>query len=193
MAEQSNLPEVFSTEEADPYVATTVDHGAGKHVEPSLLGLAPYQWVSISMLVLLLIAFAYAKVHKTIAGGLDNRIAAIREQLDEAKKLRAEAEALRDEYAGKITNAEKDAAAMVDNARAEADAIIAKAEADTKATIARRKQMAEDKIAAAERDAVQDLKARAADAATAASRKLIREEYGAESDRAMVDSTIAGL
>lgn len=193
MSEQSNLPEVFATDPAEVETTTTVEHGAGKHVEPELLGLAPYQWVSISMLVLLLIAFLGAKVHKSIAGGLDNKIAAIREQLDEAKKLRAEAEALRDEYAGKIANAEKDAASMIDNARAEADAIVTKAEADTKATIARRKQMAEDKIAAAERDAIQDLKARAADAATAASRKLISQEHGAESDRAMVDSTIAGL
>ncbi|ANU07748.1 hypothetical protein [Paraurantiacibacter namhicola] len=193
MAEQSDLPEVFATDAAETTATTTVDVGAGKHVEPELLGLAPYQWVSLSMVVLLLIAFFGAKVHKTIAGGLDNKIAAIRDQLEEAKTLRAEAEALRDEYASKIANAEKDAEAMLDNARVEADAIVAKAEADTKATIARRKQMAEDKIAAAERDAIQDLKARAADAATAASRKLIAEEMGAESDRAMVDSTIAQL
>ena len=97
MAETS--PELFTTEEP---VATTTHteqpHGGDAgHAEPELWGFAPYQWVSISMLVLLLIAFFGAKVHKTITGGLDGQIAAIREELDEAKRLRAEAEKLRDE------------------------------------------------------------------------------------------------
>ena len=124
MAETS--PELFTTEEP---VATTTHteqpHGGDAgHAEPELWGFAPYQWVSISMLVLLLIAFFGAKVHKTITGGLDGQIAAIREELDEAKRLRAEAEKLRDEYTTKIANAETDAEAMLDNAKAEAEAIL---------------------------------------------------------------------
>lgn len=186
-------PEVFATDAAAADVHATVEHGGAVHADPTLLGYAPYQWVAVAMLVLILIAIFGAKVHKTIAGGLDSRIAAIRAQLDEAKQLRAEAEALRDEYAAKIAGAEKDAAAMVEHAHTEAAAIVAKAEADTAAMIARRKQMAEDKIAATERQAVADLRARAANAAAAASRELIAENYGVEADRAKVDSAIADL
>jgi F-type H+-transporting ATPase subunit b len=187
----ANAPEVFTTEPNEAY--TEVDAGAGKHIEPTLMGLAPYQWVSIAMLILLLIAFFVAKVHKTIGGGLDSRIAAIREQLDEAKKLRAEAEALRDEYAAKIADAQKDAEAMLANARTEADAVMQRAEEDSAEMVARRQRMAEDKIAAAEREAIEDVRNRAARAATAASRKLIAEKHDAAKDRELADEIIAGL
>ncbi|NVD44006.1 F0F1 ATP synthase subunit B family protein [Qipengyuania atrilutea] len=186
----ANPPEVFTTEAEE--AMTEVGHGAGKHVEPELWGLAPFQIVSIAMLVLVLIA-VWKKVPSLITGGLDKRIADIRTQLDEAKSLRAEAEALRDEYSAKIANAEKDAEAMLVNARSEADAITAKAESDSAAMIERRKRMAEDTISAAERDAVADVRAKAAAAAAAASRQLIAERHDAEADRRLADQVIAGL
>lgn len=127
----AGTPDVLATDAAD--VNAVVDHGAGKHVEPSAFGLEPYQWVAVSMVIFILIALFVAKAHKAVTGGLDNQIAAIRQQLDEAKSLRAEAEALREEYAAKVAGAEKDAEAMLANAQTEADAIVAKAEADTKA------------------------------------------------------------
>ena len=186
-------PEVFATTAADPEVHATVEHGAGVHAEPTLLGFAPYQWVALAMLVLILIAIFGAKVHKAIGGGLDRKIAAIREQLDEAKKLREEAEALRAEYAAKIAGAEKDAAAMIDRAKVEAEQIVAKAEADTAAVIARRKQMAEDKIAAAESSAVDELRAKAATVAAAAARELIAQKHGEADDRKLADQIIANI
>ena len=187
----ANLPEVIATDAAQ--TEAVIDAGAAKHVGPELWGLEPYQIVSVAMLVLLLIAFGFGKVHKSIAGGLDNKIAAIKEQLEEAKQLRAEAEALRKEYADKIAGAEKDAEAMLENAQHEADAILEKAEADSKAMVERRKRMAEDKIAAAEREAVEDVRNRAVSAATGASRKLIAEKHDAEADKALADKVIAGI
>ena len=163
-----------------------------KPAGPTLWGMEPYVIVSISMAVLIVIML-WKKVPGMITGGLDNKIAAIREQLDEAKKLRAEAEALRDEYAAKIAGAEKDAEAMVEGAQKEADAIVAKAEEDSKAMVARRKKMAEDKIAAAERDAVEDVRNRAADAATAAAQELIAKKHDAAADGKLADQVIAGL
>ncbi|RJY08819.1 hypothetical protein [Aurantiacibacter aquimixticola] len=190
----ADLPEVIATDVAEQGVAVTIDDGeAGKHLEPSLLGLEPYQWVAIAMAVLLLIAFFGAKVHKIIAGGLDNKIKAIRDNLEEAKQLRAEAEKLREEYAAKVSGAEKDAEAMLDNARREADGIVAKAKDDTAAMIARRERMAQDKIAAAERQALAELRAKAADASTAAAAKLIAKNHDAAADRALADEVIGKL
>lgn len=192
MANTSNLPQVFETEAAEVFQAEA--HGETiAHAEPELLGLVPYQWVSISMVVLLLIAFFGAKVHKTIAGGLDGKIAAIRENLDEAKKLREEAEALRAEYASKIANAEKDAESMLENAKSEAESIVAKAKSDTAAVIARREKMAADKIAAAERQAIDDLRAKAAEASTAAAAALIADRHDAAADAALADKVIAEI
>lgn len=182
MAEQAELH--TSTEVAEPH--------AGGHAEPSALGLNPVAWVALSMAVLIAIML-WKRVPGVIAGGLDNQIDTIRKQLDEAKALRAEADALRAEYAKKIANAEKDAAAMLDHARNEADAIVAKAEADTANVIARREKMAQDKIAAAERAAVDDLRIKAAEAAAAAARALIAQNHGAGQDKGLVDAAISGL
>ncbi len=166
--------------------------GEVAHAEPTLFGLEPYQVVSVSMLVLIAVLI-WKKVPGAIAGGLDGKIAAIRAQLDEAKALRAEAEALRNEYAAKIAGAEKDAEAMLEGARREADGILAKAEADSTAMVARRTQMAEDKIGAAERDAVEQVRAHAATAAAAAARKLIAEKHDADADSKLADQVIAAI
>jgi F-type H+-transporting ATPase subunit b len=173
--------------------AMTEAHGGAEHeVEPSALGLAPGAWVALSMTVLIAVAL-FLKVPKMLTGMLDSGIADIRKQLDEAKALRAEAEALRKEYADKIAGAEKDAAAMLEHAKGEADAIVAKAQADTTAMIGRREQMATDKIAAAQNGAVAELRAKAADAASTAARKLIVANHGASADKALVDQAIAGI
>ena len=104
--------------------AEAAEHGA-EHAEPVALGLNPVAWVALSMTVLIVVAI-WKKVPAMITGGLDANIAEIRKQLDEAKALRAEAEALRKEYADKIAGAEKDAAAMIEHAKSEADAIVAR-------------------------------------------------------------------
>jgi len=168
------------------------EHGA-VHADPTALGLDPTWYVAASMLVLILIAVFGAKAHKILGSGLDSSIAEIRKQLDEARSLRAEAEALRKEYADKIASAEKDAEAMIAHATTEAQAIVAKAEASTSDVIVRREKMATDKIAAAERAAVDDLRARAADAGTQAARGLIRTNHTTDADKALVNEAISSL
>ena len=168
--------------------------GAAAHEapEPAALGLTPPMWVALSMTVLIVLMLVL-KVPGMMASGLDASIAQIKKQLEEAKALRAEAEKLRAEYAMRIANAEKDAAAMIDHARGEAEAIVAKAQADTATTLARREKMATDKIAAAERAAVAELRAKTAESATAAARKLIATHHNAKADKALVDEAIGGI
>lgn len=171
---------------------TLLASGAEGHAEPSVLGLDSYQWVALAMAVLIAV-FIWKKVPGVIAGGLDAKIATIRTALDEAKALRAEAEALRAEYAAKIAGAEKDAEAMMASAREEADAILARAEADSKTMVARRQRMAEDKIAAAERAAIAEVKASAVNAAAAASKLLIARAHDKAADKKLADEVIASL
>lgn len=187
----NSLPEIISTE--DPELATAMEHApTGEHHGPEAFGLGPGAFVGIAMLAFLLI-LVWKGVHKAIVGGLDSKIAAIREQLEEASALRKEAEALRDEFAAKIAGAERDAAAMLEQAQHEADAIVTQAEADAKALVARRQKMAEEKIAAAELAAVEALRAQAAAAATATAGQLIRKEVDAKADQKLVDQVIAGI
>lgn len=198
MAEHA--PELFTTDDpemdhamegANQTAHTEQPHDGGHAEGPSFV-FGPGGWVGVSMLAFLLILL-WKGVPKLIAGGLDSKIAMIKQQLDEAKNLRAEAEALRDEYAAKMKDAEKHAEAMMENAQREADSIVEKAEADSKLMVERRKRMAEDKIAAAERDAVDEVRASAVSAATTAAGKLIASSHNAEADRKLADEVIAGI
>ena len=190
--EHAGHSEMGEMAELNATVAHDAAHDAG-HAAPVAFGIVgPAAWVSLAMLAFIGI-LVWKKVPGLIAGGLDTKIAEIRKQLEEAKTLRAEAEALRKEYADKIANAEKDAAAMLDHAKVEAEQIVAKAEADSEAMIARRQKMAEDKIAAAERGAVDELRAKAANAAAAAARGLISEKHDAAADRKLVDEAISAI
>jgi len=167
--------------------------GGEHHAEATAFGfLTPGMVVALAMIVVILIMLR-AGVPKLIAGMLDARIAEIRKQLDEAKALRAEAEALRDGLAKKSREADTDITALREAAEQQADEIVKQAKADASALVARHKALAADKIAAAERAAVDDLRAKAADAATAAARALIAEEHGEDADRKLVDQSISEI
>lgn len=162
------------------------------HHEPSAFGITAPGFVAIAMLIVVGIVL-WKRVPAMIGKMLDAKIDSIRQQLDQATALRAEAEA--ELAAAKARNAasEADAAAIVSHAEEEAKALLKKAEADAKELTKRRAKMAEDKIAAAERAAIAEVRAKAADAAAAAAGAIIAEKHGAEADKALVDKTIAGL
>jgi F-type H+-transporting ATPase subunit b len=182
------------------YLAAAADHaaasGAEEHHAEAVVGgiglLTPGFFVALAMLVVFGIMLK-ARVPALIAKALDRKIAGIREQLDEAARLRAEAEALRDEYVRKGKEAAVEIKAMKEAAEHQAAEIVDKAKRDSAALVARRKAMAEDKIAAAERAAVEEVRARAAQAATAAAGALIAKQLDAEADSKLVDQTISNL
>lgn len=163
-----------------------------EHAEATAFGLNPGGWVALSMIVVIAILL-WKGVPAAIGRALDKKIAAIRGQLDEARKLRAEAEALRAEYLAKTANAAGEAEAIVAHAHAEAEAIVVKAHDDAEILVARRGRMAEDKIAAAERTAVAELRAKAAAAAAAAAATLIAERLDATADKPLIDRITAQL
>ena len=165
---------------------------AAEHVEPSALGFEPGGWVALAMVFVILLMI-WKKVPAAIGKALDGKIAAIRAQLAEAEALRADAEKLKAEYEAKAAAADGEAKAMVERAHGEAKTILAKAKTDAAALVERRGKMAEAKIAAEERAAIDELRATAARAATAAAAKLIGDKGDAAADKAVVDRTIAGL
>ena len=169
-----------------------LDDPSEHHAEPSAFGLTATAWVSVAMLVVIAILI-WKKVPALIGRALDRKIEGIRTQLDEAARLRSDAEALKAEYEARTSAAGGEVQAMLDRARGEADGIVAQARLDADALVARRTAMAEAKIAAAERAAVADVRARVADAATAAAAHMIAERHGVAEDRALVNRTISDL
>jgi len=181
-AHLEGLPENVSAGHA---AAGTEEHS----VDPTALGMTATAWVSLAMVVVILLLL-WKKVPAVIGSSLDKKIASIRANLDEAASLRADAEKLKAEYEAKAKAAAKEAEDLLAHARAEAEGIVAQARTDAAALIERRGKMAEDKIAAAERGAVAEVRAKAAAAAAAA---LISERHNAKSDKALVDEAIAEL
>lgn len=161
--------------------------------EATLLHLDSEGWVYVSLTIFFLIAIFYAKGHRTIASKLDERIADTRRSLDEAHQLRAEAEALLVDARKRQAATHADAEAILAGAKVEAGQIVDKARVDADTLIERRGKMAEDKIAAAERTAIADIRAKAASAATAAAAALIAARHDAGADKALVDRTISNL
>jgi F-type H+-transporting ATPase subunit b len=194
MSENSNDTHVVAPP-GDGAEAANVEHvGAPEHhPEPTNFGLmgAP-QWIALAMVVVFAILI-WKRVPALIGRALDSKIAAIRAQLDEAAQLRSEAEAIKAEYEARAAQADAEAATMLERARTEAEGIVRQAESDASALVERRTRMAEDKIAAAERAALDEVRAKAARAAAAAAESLIRDKLDAGADKALVDRTIEGL
>ena len=159
----------------------------------TVLGLNAEGWVYVSLTIFLVAIFVFAKAHHRLRDALDAKIADTRRELDEAHALRAEAEALLGEAKKRHLASAGDADAILGQAEVEAQAMLAKAQTDADDLVRRHTQMAEDKIATAERAALVEVRARAAEAATAAAGAIIAQRHDAAADKALVDRTIAGL
>jgi F-type H+-transporting ATPase subunit b len=129
-------------------------------------------WVAIGFLCFLGL-LAYLGAHRKVLSALDQRQARIKSELDQARRLREEAQALLGEFERKAQEAETEAQAIIASAKAEAERLAAEAKAKAEDFVARRTKMAETKIAQAEAQAIADVRSAAADAAAAAAEKIL--------------------
>ena len=140
-------------------------------------------WVAIAFVVFVGILI-YAGAHRAIASALDSRGQRISAELEEARRLKEEAQKLVAEFKRKQREAEAEAESIVTAAKAEAERLAAEAKAKLEDFVSRRTKMAEDKIAQAEHQAVADVTAIAAEAAAKAAEVLLgRAATGDVSDR----------
>jgi F-type H+-transporting ATPase subunit b len=146
-------------------------------------------WVALSFVVFMLVAFKFG-VHRTIAGALDSRGAAIKAELEEAKRLKDEAEKLLAEYKRKAREAEGEAQAIIAQANTEAKQIAADAKTRLEEFVARRTKMAETKIAQAEQQAMAEVRAAAADAAVKAAETIVAETAKGQEGQALLENAI---
>jgi F-type H+-transporting ATPase subunit b len=132
----------------------------------------PEFWVAVGIAIFLGL-LAWQKVPAMITKALDDRAAAIATELEQATRLREDAELLLAQYKNKRAQAEQEAASIVTEAKAEAERFAAETRASLAAQIERRGRQAQEKIAQAEAQAVAEVRALAADAAIAAAEKII--------------------
>jgi F-type H+-transporting ATPase subunit b len=131
-------------------------------------------WVAVSFFIFLGI-LAYVGVWGKVTGALDHRSDRIKAELDEARRLREEAQTLLAHYQQKQKDAESEAAAILTNAKADAERMTQEAEVKMTEFVARRTKMAETKIAQAEAQAMADVRSAAVDAAVAAAERILKD------------------
>jgi F-type H+-transporting ATPase subunit b len=129
-------------------------------------------WVAVAFVIFVAI-LGYYQVHKLLVKHIDERRGRIQAELDEARRLKAEAEALLATYRRKRHEAEHEAQAIIASAKAEAERLGAEAEAKIEEFIVRHTKMAESKIAQAEAQALADVRSAAAEAAVAAAEAIL--------------------
>jgi|SRR4051794_20996750 F-type H+-transporting ATPase subunit b len=149
-------------------------------------------WVAVAFGVFVLILLYY-RVPNLVAKSLDDRAEAIRKELDEARRLREEAQTLLADYQKRHRNVGQEADAIVEQARREAEAFAHETRVSLKDTLERRTKQAEDKIARAETQAVDEVRAAAIDVAMAAAERILREKTAGSSGASLIDQSIRDL
>jgi F-type H+-transporting ATPase subunit b len=148
-------------------------------------------WVLVAAVIFVIVVFRPAR--RALVGGLDARAARIRGELDEARRLREEAERLVAEYRAKERDAVAEAAAIVAHAQQEAERIAAQGARDLEQALKRRQQLAEERIAQAEAKALAEVRAAAIEVAIAAARDVIAAAIDQRRGAALLDAAIVAL
>ena len=146
-------------------------------------------WVGVGLLIFLAIV-VWAGAHKKIGAALDAKTAKIRTDLDEAARLRAEAEALLAQLRAERAEAERRAAEMLADAEAQAKRMEEDARVKLEEQIARRADLADRRIALAESQAAADVKAAAVDLAARAAEQVLAARLAQGGGDPLVDRAV---
>jgi len=160
-------------------------------MEPTSLLSDPRFWVAAAFTIFFLIFGK--KAVQAVTGMLDKRARDIQAELDEASRLRREAEAMLKDATAQRETALREAQDMIERAKTEAALVAEQAHADAAAAATRRERMAHDRIGAAEKAALTDVRLAAADLAARAAEQVIARDFGADADAGLIDRAIQGL
>jgi F-type H+-transporting ATPase subunit b len=151
----------------------------------------PSFWVGLAFL--LVVALVFKPAAKAISGTLDGRASKIREQIEEARKLREDAQALLAGYQSKQGDATAEAESIISQAKAEAARMKTEAEANLARTLERREQQALERISQSEAQALAQVRSTAVDVALSAAEALIRENLDDGKKKSLTDQAIGEL
>lgn len=188
-------PEPLADEAPVPYdgLADTVAEGEvephGEVHEESL----PWAEIWLVLALAILVALAYRPAKRAILGALDARAVKIKTDLDEAQRLREEAQATLANYQRRQRDALAEAEQIVAHARQDAERMREQARLDLEQTLQRRERLALDRVAQAEANAVAEVRTIAVDVAVEAARRMIRQQVKGQKATALIDDSIESL
>ena len=148
-------------------------------------------WVSLSFFAFAIVAFraGYGKV----ISGLDQKIKAIRDELEEAESLRIEAQELLAQYHRKHRDAMKEAEEIIQHAKTHAQNLKLQAASDLKDVMERREKQLQERLERVETSAAQEIKAYAAELSVDTAKDLIYAKLDKKSDAKLIDQAVADL
>lgn len=148
----------------------------------------PTFWVAVAFVVA--IAIVARPLSRMALAGLDGRRRRIADELEEARRLREEAQALLAAQERRQREASREAEAILARAGEEADRLAKQAAEELERQVERRRQQAEERIAQAEADAMRELRAATAELALKAARKLLDDKLDEARQARLVDQAI---
>lgn len=132
----------------------------------------------------------YLKVPSLLTGQLDKRADGIRDELNQARALREEAQTILASYERKQKEVQEQANRIVAQAKDEASIAAEQAKKDLKTSIARRLAAAEDQIVSAQAAAVKEVRDTAIQVAVGAASDVISKNMTAADGNKLIDAAI---
>ena len=151
----------------------------------------PTFWVAVAFVVFVVLVFKPIK--GALIGGLDAKIAEIRHEVEEAEKLREEAQSLLANYQRQQRQAIQDAEVIVARAKEEAERHRAEADEAMKDMVRRQEEQAREKIAQAEAAAIQEVRSMSVELAMAAAEKLLADRLAGDEGSRLIDNSIEDI
>ena len=151
----------------------------------------PRSWVAVAFVIFF--AIFGRKIWAALVAMLDKHTATIRADLEEASRLRAEAETMLADATARREAALQDARALIASAHEEAHRVAEQAATDAEAAGHRREKMAMERIAAAEKAVITEVSLAAADIAARVAQEVIAATLSEAEDAPIIDRAIAGL
>lgn len=152
----------------------------------------PLFWVLVAFVAFLALLVYYG-VPGVVAKALDERADSIRKELDEARKLREEAQSLLMDYQRKAREAEVEAQSIIEQAKREAEALASESRKALTESLERRSKIAEDKIARAEAQALGEVRSVAVETALAAAHEILKTRATGATGDSLVSQSIGDL
>ncbi|WP_409561227.1 F0F1 ATP synthase subunit B [Hyphomicrobium sp. B1] len=152
----------------------------------------PLFWVLVAFVAFLALLVYYG-VPGVVAKALDERADSIRKELDEARKLREEAQSLLMDYQRKAREAEVEAQSIIEQAKREAEALASESRKALTESLERRSKIAEDKIARAEAQALGEVRSVAVETALAAAHEILKTRAAGATGDSLVSQSIGDL
>jgi F-type H+-transporting ATPase subunit b len=171
-------------------VATHTETHTEEHPNEALLA-QPTTWVAVSFVLftLLILKFGLPK----IKSGLDARSGDIASKINDAAKIKAEAEAILLQAKAKLANVESETEKLLNDAKSQADAYLAKAKAETDSVINARKNQALTRISQLENEAKKEITNRITSESVELAAKTITEKLTADKAASLIDEAISSL